>query len=245
MDPDIIGDIRAGYRVTALYLTAGNLDPTPSGVPYARSRLLGGLAGYASAAGRPNHWSHDVLLLGGREVDSYVLAGSQVRVVCTWIDAAAGPDLGDLHRMWHDPGFQAHPLDGRPPYTRTGLIDLIQGVAAFGGVEWWHMHDSTGMTQPHPDHVDHIGAALFTAQACTTNGLTTVARWEYLGYEAQHKAINVAEPWLGLKRAAFNAYRPYDDQLGPGAWDDMMPRQHRRAYFAVGTPWAAPAWPSA
>lgn len=236
MNYDIIGDIRAGYGVVVVYLTAGNLADGPAGRAYARQRLRGEMAAYAVAAQRPNAWTHEPVWIGGRELDSYNLHSTAIRLVCTNIDAAAGAaDPGDLHRMWHQPGYVAVPIDSRPGYTRAEFIELLRTITAWVTPSWTRTHDTWG--QDTSDHIDHIAAAHLAAEALSPGGVTQILRWEYFGYRTDQLPANLSPAETAAKRAVWNAYLPYDDQLGPGAWDNVMNRQHRRRHYDISQPW--------
>ncbi|WP_253769201.1 PIG-L family deacetylase [Goodfellowiella coeruleoviolacea] len=235
MNPDIVADIQGGKEVWTVYLTAGDV-PFPAGpLNYANHRVEGELAAYARAAGVPNVWEYDPLFLSGREVSSYVLADAAVRLVFTYIHAA-GPDdwTGDLERLWQDYSFVSYPIDGGDPYTHESLVEMIAELLHEAQPQLIRTQDPDAETE---DHIDHAGGALFVAEADSPDGITAIRRVEYYSYPIQEMEPNVTGYLKDEKTAVWYEYRPYDDQLVEGDWDNVMDRQYTIRTFEPGTPW--------
>ncbi|WP_189061699.1 PIG-L family deacetylase [Longimycelium tulufanense] len=231
--PHVISDVQAGYNTWVLYLTAGNVQPND--LNYADQRAHGVRAAYARMARVANSWHHEPMMLGGHEVATSVLQGTNVRLLFPYIHAASAPRVedGDLHRLWHDPSFVAHPLDGRAPYTRGSLVAMLRALYEKTNPSYIRTQDTTASRAA--SHLDHICGALFAAEADTANGSTVRRRDEYYDYQAQHMAQNVSGYWETEKREAYQQYRGYDYLSAP--WEPMMTRQHQRKVYQAGEAW--------
>jgi LmbE family N-acetylglucosaminyl deacetylase len=240
MNPDIASDVRAGSAVWIAYLTAGNLDPEgPLGLPYGRQRLDGVRAAWARAADRPNNWDSDILTIGGREVETSILQGGNVQIVCTFISAANGSDNGDLWRMWHDPTFVANPIDGRGSYTKPDYVTTLQELIKKVKPDFMRILDSNGVQTD--DHIDHIASAHFAITAnLNTQGKIVRRVDEYFGYVIQYMNENWRNSWWATEKLQiWRTYKPFDFAFdnSPDSWDNIATRQHRRHVY-----WPADSW---
>ncbi len=248
MNPDIASDIQAGSRVWVVYLTAGDipfhLGRHYGGVGYADMRVQGVRAAYARAARAPSDWVFEQLTFAGHPVATNRLAGTNLRLVFTFVHAAAGPEdnCGDLWRMWHDPTFVAYPIDGRPAYDKASFIAMIGAILDTAGPDLIRTQSTNGHREG--DNVDHTSAALLVADADVDEaGRTLIRRDEYLGYALSGCPDNVFGYWREEKTAIWNEYWPHDPQLNGIAWQNVMGKQlvpeGRR--FDVGCPWVPPS----
>ncbi|MFB6892594.1 PIG-L family deacetylase [Kitasatospora sp. NPDC056327] len=158
MNPDVATSIRAGHKVTTVYVTAGEgaprtgtPDPDRATADYARARQDGIRAAYARMAGVSgcdnSCWSTDFYqpVPGGPSVQRFTLgARPSVRVVFLGLpDYADTRHLGGnaLHRLWNGrdapspvevPTLDPDPSDAVPAQTYTGarLVDTLRGVLA-------------------------------------------------------------------------------------------------------------------
>ena len=247
MNPDVASDIQAGYDVWVVYLTAGDIPFRPNklygGLEYSYLRLQGLRAAYARAAGVPSDWVHEELSLASRPVATNVLAGTNLRLVFTFIHAAAGPEdgCGDLWRMWHDPAFLAQPIDCRPAYDKATFIDLLRAILATAGPDYIRSQSTIG--HRFGDHVDHVSGALLVADAdADAEGRTLIQRDEYTGYAIRGMPDNVFGYWRDEKAAIWNEYWPHDPELNGTAWQEVMGREYspQDRRFAPGAPWVPP-----
>jgi LmbE family N-acetylglucosaminyl deacetylase len=247
MNPDIASDVQAGFRVWVVYLTAGDLPPRPgpgvTGLAYSEMRMEGVRAAYARAAGLPADWLPEELLLAGHPVATERLAGTDLRLVFTFVHAAAGPEdpCGDLFRMWHDPGFVAVPLDGRPSYTQASFVGMLRAVLDTAQPDYIRSQSTIGHREG--DHVDHVSGALLVADAdVDAAGCTRVPRHEYTAYAVLGLPDNVTGYWRDEKTAIWNEYWPHDPQLNGFSWQDVMGKQSRPEgrVFVPGSPWVPP-----
>ncbi|MEU4800834.1 PIG-L family deacetylase [Actinosynnema sp. NPDC023587] len=246
MNPDILSDVRAGFEVWVVYLSAGDL-PCGEGFPacgmdYADMRVRGERAAYARAARVRDRWTFEALTLGGHPVATNTLDGTGVRLVFTFVHAAGGSDqTGDLARMVLDGGFVANPIDDRPPYTRESFTGVLRDLLERAGPDYIRTLSTVGHREEDRDHVDHTAGAILVALAdLDEDGRTRIRRDEYAGYAIRRRPPNSTGFWRGQKTAVWHAYRPHDPSLNPGDWDNVMDRQYRERVFEVGDPWAPP-----
>ncbi|GAA3042625.1 PIG-L family deacetylase [Actinokineospora globicatena] len=257
MNPDIAADIKAGREVWVTYLTAGELPCTPEfaghcGMDYADTRIQGERAAYSTMAGVANDWQFEQMTFGGHPVAVNHLVGTQVHLVFTFIHAAAGPadNCGDLYRLITVPGFVAHPIDGRPGYTRAAFTGMLDAIIDHVDPDHIRTQSSVGHREPDPDNIDHVTGAILVAEAdVDAAGTTRVRRDEYTGYQIRQLPDNVSPYWATAKRAAWDAYWPHDWNLYRGVtpghrpWDNVMAKQYHPAgrVFTPGIPWIPPA----
>lgn len=234
MNPDLASDIQGGVPSWTAYLTAGNIAPGSAGYPYADERIKGVRAAYARAAKVANDWDWVPINVGGRQVVTNRLkAAPHVRLVFTYVHAAYQSDSGDLFRMWSDPNFVAQPIDGRAPYTKASFLAMLRGLIDHVNPLFLRLTDPQG--QELGDHIDHGLAGRFAAAANLDGTNRCVRRMDaYLGYIAQHAPENCAGYWQGECLAIWNAYKPFDPEVGPTSWDEMSKRQFRRHVWMAG-----------
>jgi LmbE family N-acetylglucosaminyl deacetylase len=247
MNPDIASDIQAGYDVWVVYLTAGDIPFRPGrpygGLEYANLRIEGVRAAYARAAGVPSDWVFEELKLAGHPVATNVLIGTSLRLVFTYMHAAAGPedDCGDLWRMWHDPAFVAQPIDDRPAHDKASFIGLLRAILDTTGPDYIRSQSTIGHRSG--DHVDHVSGALLVADADTgAEGRTLIQRDEYTGYAIRGMPDNVFGYWRDEKTAIWKEYWPHDPEINGSTWQELMGKQYRPEgrRFLPGLPWVPP-----
>jgi LmbE family N-acetylglucosaminyl deacetylase len=248
MNPDVGSEIQAGDDVWVVYLTAGDIPHRPGrahgGIRYSDLRIQGVRAAYARAARLPGEWVYEELSLAGHPVATNRLTGTSLRLVFTFVHAAAGPEdpCGDLWRMWQDPAFVARPVDGRPPYDRASFVDMLRAVLDTAGPD--HIRSQSTIGHHQGDHVDHTAAALLVAAAdVDATGRTVVRRDEYLGYAIAGLPDNVSGYWREEKTAIWNEYWPHDPELDGQLWQNVMGKQYSPPdrSFPPGRPWEPPA----
>lgn len=238
-NPDVMSDPQSGNEAWICYLTAGNIVAGPSGMPYADQRVQGLRAAWARALHVTSpSWQFELLNVGPRTLPSNVLTaanGGKVRLIYTFINGANDADNGDLYRMWHGPQFTAQPIDGRASFTRDSLTDTLRALITRPDVEFIRTQDPQG--HQCGDHIDHQHAARFALTANADANGNAVKRADiYFGYVIRDFDFqdNYSGYWRDEKQAVWNAYKPFDSQVGPTAWDEVMGRQHRRAVILPG-----------
>lgn len=239
MNPDIASDVQAAGsgQTWIVYLTAGNIPAGPAGMDYADKRIQGVRAAWARAAKLPNSWAFELITFGDHNLATNTLdrTNGRLRLVFTFISAAAGPDDGDLARMWNDASFVARPIDGRPAYTRASFTALLRAILAQVNPDFVRVQDSFGFQTG--DHIDHVYAARFAMSANLVNGKVARRADSYFGYIIQNMPPNWSGYWRDEKQAIWNAYKPYDPQVGPTTWDNIMDKEKIRHLYQPGDSW--------
>ncbi|MDQ2583698.1 PIG-L family deacetylase [Saccharothrix yanglingensis] len=235
--PDLLSDVQAGHGTTVVYLTAGNLQAGPAGMPYADQRIHGVRAAYARAAAVADVWDFEPLALpDGRVLPTNRLrAAPHVRLAFAFVSAANGADDGDLTRMLRDPMFVARPIDGRPGYTAPQLVAMLRNLIDALGPAFLRGQDPDGVAVG--DHIDHQAAGRFVMAANTAapGGLVDRRLDTYLGYLGQHAPATWSGHWADEKLAMWQAYKAHDPKLaGTSSWDGMAVRQTRRHVWWPG-----------
>lgn len=231
MNPDIVSDVQVREPTWITYLTAGNLAPGPAGMVYADQRIQGARAAWARAAGVTNPtWTFRLLSVGGRTLASNRL--DNVNLVFTFINAANGPDNGDLYRMWTDPAFVAQPIDGRSAYTGKQFIAMLRALIDYVQLDFLRVQDPAG--EEMNGHIDHAYGGRFALAANSADGVIARRADTYFDYVTAQMPENFWGYWRNEKLAIWNAYKPFDSQVGPSAWDELAGREHRRRIYWPG-----------
>ncbi|HEX8867095.1 MAG TPA: PIG-L family deacetylase [Lentzea sp.] len=253
MNPDIASDIKAGYQVWVVYLTAGQINDGHD-MDYANSRIEGVRAAYAEAAQKPNRWIYEPMWFNGHELATNRLDGTNLHLGFTFVKAASGGGCdpndpvsdarGDLYRMLHDDSFVAQPIDGRAPYTRASFTGMLHDIIREVEPDYIRSLSSIGHRLPPPntDHVDHVSSAILAADADTVDGNTWIRRDEYDGYVIESYPKNVFGDWAVRKTEIWDQYWPKDPALDAGSHREKMERQYRPEgrIFWPGTAWVGP-----
>jgi LmbE family N-acetylglucosaminyl deacetylase len=252
MNPDIASDVQAGYNVWVTYLTAGEIpceSHDPCGMDYADNRVQGEHAAYAETAGVPNSWTYEEMWFGDHPVAVDHLDGTNVHLVFTYIHAAAGPEdnCGDLYRMLHDDSYVAQPIDYRPGYTKDSFVGMLRSIIDYTQPDYIRTQSTIGHREVRgdgvADNIDHIAGAILAADADVDGaGNTWIRRDEYQGYIITEYPDNVGGYWRDRKQQIWNSYKPFDYQIGPSSWDNVMGKQYRPEgrIFWPGIPWVPP-----
>lgn len=247
MNPDIVSDVQAHYRVWIVYMSAGDIPyrdgHTYGGIGYADMRIQGERAAWARGAHVANNWVFEPMTFAGHTLATNRLVGTNLRLIFTFVHAAGGPEdvCGDLYRMWHDPSFVAHPIDGRAPFTKATLISVVRAILNTAKPNYIRTHSTIGHREG--DNVDHTSSALLVADAdADAGGRTIYRRDEYLGYIVALYPDNVFGYWRAEKTAMWSRYLSHDPEHGPSGWMNVMGKEYRPIgrIFSPGWPWVPP-----
>jgi LmbE family N-acetylglucosaminyl deacetylase len=248
MNPDVASDVQAGYNVWIVYTTAGDIPyragKNYGGIQYANMRIDGARAAWARGAKVASNWVFEQMTFAGHPLATNRLTGTNLRLVFTFIHAAAGPEdnCGDLYRMWHDPTYVAQPIDGRPSYKKSSFTAMLNGILTTARPDYIRTQSTIGHREG--DNVDHTSSALFVADADVDSAKRTrIRRDEYQGYIITGFPDNVAGYWKTEKTAIWNQYWPHDPELNSTSWQNVMGKEYRPTgrIFYPGTPWVPPS----
>lgn len=250
MNPDIFRNIQSGGQHWTVYTTAGEIPVktrtkgTYGGLSYAEGRYAGARAAYARSAKVANEWTAEPMVFGAHTVPTWYLnANPKIRIVGTYIHAAAGPEdnQGDLYRLQKSLISSTTPINGDPAYSRASFIAMLRGIMDRANPAYI----MTGSTVGHRygDNVDHTSSALLVAEA--NHGGAQGALWrrdEYEAYTIQNWPSTVHPSLVTEKREIWNTYIPYDPELNIGNWENVMDKQGWQAgrVFLPGSAWDPP-----
>lgn len=143
--------------------------------------------------------------------------------------------------MWQDPAFVAHPIDGRPAYTKSSFLAMLRAILDTARPDLIRSQSTIGHREG--DHVDHTASALMVADADVDSaGRTLIRRAEYTGYAILDLPDNVFGFWRSEKTAIWDRYWPVDPELDGFLWQNVMGKRYRpvERTFDPGFPWVPP-----
>jgi LmbE family N-acetylglucosaminyl deacetylase len=109
------------------------------------------------------------------------------------------------------------------------LIDYVQP-------DFLRVQDPAG--EEMNGHIDHASGGRFALAANSTNGVIARRADTYFDYVTAQMPENFSGYWRDEKLAIWNAYKPFDSQVGPTAWDELAGREHRRRIYWPGDQWS-------
>ena len=222
-NPAVLEAIEAGDCVRTVYATAGDAG---LGETYWREREQGPRAAYAQMAGVANSWSNSTPTVAGHTIHLATLTAhpqiSQVNLRLPDGGGSAGTGYQStgwqsVPRLWrsHNPKPESlgpissiTALDGSATYSYESLLATLEAlIEEFEpdviGTQNFNVEFGAG------DHADHIAVAKFVQLADAAYEREHVLR-SYMDYESMNQSVNVFEPQLGKKRAAYYAYAVHD-----------------------------------
>ncbi|MFF5204464.1 PIG-L family deacetylase [Streptosporangium sp. NPDC000396] len=254
MSPDLEKLVAKGGRSVTVYLTAGEsvagLKDDRNPRRYAAARERGVRAAYAWVAGARDRWRRKMLRRGPIQVAEDTLVDRPwIKLVFARLpdggDPRAKGGRGSLTRLWDDSTGQTcvHAFASGPEcLTRENVLDMLRAMMRT-------FHPTVLRTlDPDPppvgrDHVDHIAAARFAAEAAP-HGIDVIA---YRGYTIESLPPNLDPVEREVKRKAFAIYRQHDYRIGSGRrYDIWVKRMYLRwpdnlVAHKVARPEATPA----
>jgi LmbE family N-acetylglucosaminyl deacetylase len=239
--PALLEDVRANKCVRTVFTTAGDAGKAAK---YWEGREAGAEAGYADMAGVANAWTGSQINVKGHSIQLETLSGqpgisiAYMRLPDGGVNGLGFPAYGNqsLMKLWNGAHAEMpaigsiEAVDKSTGYTYAGLIDtlteLIEGFAPLGVETQNYQQAFIG-----PDHPDHVGTAKFVELAQDDYAAAHLLRG-FEDYESPAKPVNVFEPLLGAKEAAFSAYIPFDEaclvdeDCEAAPYTEWLPRQY-------------------
>lgn len=248
MSPDVPLAIRAGTRVTTVFLTAGESDVQPQ-AEYAASRQAGARAAFAAMAGVADEWTRSALELPGHRLVEWQRLRQRPSVALVFLGLPDDNNPRSRHalsRLWHEPGHRERTITAAgsivPPtsHDRASVIDCLVRLRETFAPTLIRAQDP----RPDPryqqqwgsahDHPDHVAAARFTETALRGTGLPLL---NYRDYNVADAPPNLPERVVADKRAVFARYAEHDPQVSLGApYDAWIAAMRLRR--PPGTRWA-------
>ncbi|WP_375384031.1 PIG-L family deacetylase [uncultured Microbacterium sp.] len=222
MNPDILTDIDAGRRLVVVYLTAG--DSGDSDETYWHSREVGARAAYSQMTGSVDAWSTGTEIIAGKAL--HVASIASVKHIYVRLPDGGGqgegfPSTGavSLAMLWTGAITTIHSLDFSTTFTKAELLAVLRAIADEADPVMVRTLDGAESTHDHPDHQM---TSRFTVSALAGFVPALAA---YQGYGISDRAANVNSSLCDRKRAAMEAYSPYDPAVQPIA-TDWLERQY-------------------
>ena len=221
--PALLEHVAAGDCVRTIYVTAGDAG---LGEAYWREREQGPRAAYAEMAGVSDTWTSSTPTVAGHTIHLATLTAhpqvSQVNLRLPDGGGSAGTGYAatgwqSVPRLWrsHNPQPESlgpvssiSALDGTATYTYEGLLGTLEALIE-------EFEPDVISTQNFSaefgagDHADHIAVARFAHLADGAYEGEHVLR-SYMDYESKYHPVNISEPQLAKKRAAYYAYAAHD-----------------------------------
>ena len=222
MNPDIIHDIKAGYCVRTVYVTAGD---SGSGQFYWLGRERGSEAAYSEMAGFKAIWVERIVELSNHEFVTVANPQGNSRLSLIFMHLPDGNLKGEgfkasryesLYQLNKDRLNTLHAVDGQSTYTSSQLTNALSTLL--------NTYQPAGIrTQAnyasaiYPDHSDHITVGTYVKRAYKqfetqqySNQVIIPIKF-YVGYPTHQMAANVSGQDLAAKQAAFLSYAKFDD----------------------------------
>jgi LmbE family N-acetylglucosaminyl deacetylase len=232
MNPDLSSAIRAGDRTVTVFVTAGQLsgEGNTEG-ERARNRQRGIQDAYARMAGVPTggaqaEWVGDLLPCGGKLVERYRLAGTDVQVVFVGLRDGGMSTLyaGTPHFTVVTTGGLGAP---QYRYGRADLLSVLSELVELYQPAQVRALDPLPETRYTADHADHTAVAKFVADV---NPVAPVVA--YRGYSLSDLPQNLEPGVAADKLATYDAYRVHDHAAGTLGFPERM--YHR---WPTGVSW--------
>ncbi|MEZ4290501.1 MAG: FG-GAP-like repeat-containing protein [Myxococcota bacterium] len=222
MTPAVPDGIAEGLPSWTVFLTAGDAGNGPG---YWLSREAGIRAAYAQMAGVPNSWTTNPVLIQGRTLTAFRLAGV-ADVVVVFLRLPDGNPNGtgyastgnqSLMNLWNGPlGTSIDSLDGTQQYTRSQLIDTLAAIVALREPEVLRIQDMTAYNGS--DHSDHIHSGRFAFEAHLRHAPAHRLR-AYRAYNIDTLPSNLSTLETAESSSIITTYGAFDPGVGANAWN--------------------------
>lgn len=248
MNPDILHDVKSGYCIRTVYVTAGDAG---DGNFYWLSREHGSEAAYAYMSGTNDIWVERIVQLAGQEFVTIANPRGNSNISLVFMHL---PD-GDVYGQgFSSSGFQSltkletgkinliNAVDGQSSYSSAQLVDAL--------AELMHVYQPSVIntqanyaSTKYTDHSDHLAVGSYVKKAYQEyeqqqyDDQVTIPLKFYIGYPIHQFPINLSDGDLQAKEAVFLAYAQYDGgvchtvqqcQQNP-AYGAYLPREYQNS----------------
>lgn len=249
MSPDLIHDVRAGYCIRSIYLTAGDAGGDEH---YWLSREHGTEAAYSDMLRSNAPWIQRTIGLPGGQYVTIANPDKNTNISLIFLRLPDGNVRGEGFAASHhesllnlETGRTNHmdSVDGQSSYTGdqlvAGLSDLIK---TYQPTMLRTQSDYAGTR--YVDHSDHRAVGRYSTKAYQhlatnlTGGQRLPTLSYYKGYTSHESQANVTGQDLSDKEAAFNAYSLFDGAVCHGhdecskssSYGSYLQRQYTNPY---------------
>jgi LmbE family N-acetylglucosaminyl deacetylase len=223
MNPDLLGDIRAGRCIRTVFITAGDAGSTEArGDTYWRAREAGARAAYATMAGVPDDWTSSDAGIPGHPITVQALQGTNIELLFMRLPDGCQQHVGcsgefdhqSIELLWTGAIPTCPTVDHSSSYTRGELISVLRQLMIRFSPTRLRLQNYVNPILADGDHPDHHSAGYFGYEA--QRGLPAPPLVVgYYGYQIGDQGVpaNVSGELLTAKENAFLAYGAHDDAV--------------------------------
>jgi LmbE family N-acetylglucosaminyl deacetylase len=249
MNPDIIHDIKAGYCIRTIYVTAGDAGNDQF---YWLGRERGSEAAYSEMINSKAIWIERIVELSNHEFVTVANPQGNAKLSLIFMHLPDGNIKGDGFKASHYESLAKlyagkisviHSVDGQSSYSSnqlTSALNILLQTYQPTEIRTQASYVST----IYPDHSDHITVGAYVKRAYKQyeiqqygNQVTIPIKF-YIGYPIHQMVANVSGPDLAAKEAAFLAYAKFDGGvcqsvqqcLTTPTYGAYLTRQYQNAY---------------
>lgn len=249
MNPDLIGDIKAGNCVRTVYVTAGDAG---LGSFYWLGREQGSEAAYSSMLGFKDIWVQRVVHLGADRYATIANPRGNPEISLIYLHLPDGNMHGQGFGVHHNETLAdldagkipvVHDVYNGSAYTKTDLVSALTDLMQTYQPTEIHTQSNIALGTPN-DHSDHMAVGRLAKDAYENYeqqhfaGKVTIPLKYYIGYPIRNRPANVFGEQLQEKQDAFAAYiqfdggacRPITRCLHDPAYGMYLPRQYQNPY---------------
>lgn len=221
MNPDITHEIKLGYCLRSVYITAGD---DGKGQNYWGDRELGSEAAYSYMFGIKNHWINRTIRLSGGQYVSIASPYKNTNVSLIFMHLPDGNLRGDgfsgnsnqsLEKLYTGSLHSIKTVDKQSSYTAVQLVNsLTELMQTYLPTKIQTQADL--ISSIFPDHSDHITTGKFATdsrnqfEATQYDNQVTIPIVYYIGYPIHSLNENVTGLDLATKENTFITYGQYD-----------------------------------
>jgi LmbE family N-acetylglucosaminyl deacetylase len=221
MNPDLMGDIKAGHCVRTVYVTAGDAGGDKF---YWLSREQGSEAAYATMLGTSDIWIERIVELTSQEYITVANPRGNPNVSLIFLHLPDGNLKGQgfsssgfqsLAKLGSGAITQIQSVDGQSVYGSGQLVAALTSLMhAYQPAEIRTQANDT--SNKYPDHSDHLAVGSYVKQAYQQyetqqyNDKVMIPIEFYMGYPIHDRPPNVSGAALAQKEAVFAAYAKFD-----------------------------------
>lgn len=241
MNPDLLNEIKAGYCVRSVYITAGDAGANKF---YWLSREAGSEAAYDEMDGPTKDiWTQRVVQLAPHEYVTIANPHGNSKISLIFMHLPDGnvngsgfPASGNqsLAKLMSGAISNIRTVDDQSSYTAKDLQNALTSLMQLYQPAEIHTQAPQNESTQYPDHSDHITVGQFVRKAYTQYeqeqyaDQVTIPISFYIGYPIHARPVNVSGADLQAKDAAFFAYGKYDS----GACTSVASCTHNSVYYA-------------
>ncbi len=237
-NPDLSDWIAAGRPHRTVYLTAGENNGLGNRTKeqYAADRQAGERAAYAQMAGLPDTWQRSVLTVSGQPVELATLAGSIGPVELVFLCLPDGGDqnhLAALKSLFNGTYSTVptvvpsdSPVGLSCSYSRASLINMLSSLMDLFQPTIIRAQDPLPDELGRADHIDHVAAAQFVAEAMDgyngPGGNHHALLINYRCYSIEDSQSNLTVECSAGKASVFSTYQQSDPLAQDLGWTTSM-----------------------